>query len=89
MKYVLGIDLGTSGTKTVLFSQDGQAVSSALSGFMIVFLLAVSGATDLTGALTGYSNNSLWLIVIGFIMAGFKMWNDHVERQKQLKGVEG
>lgn len=30
MKYVLGIDLGTSGTKTVLFSQDGQAVSSAL-----------------------------------------------------------
>ena len=46
-----------------------QAVSSALSGFMIVFLLAVSGATDLTGALTGYSNNSLWLIVIGFIMA--------------------
>ncbi len=28
-KYLLGIDLGTSGTKTVLFSQDGQAVSSA------------------------------------------------------------
>jgi len=29
MKYVLGIDLGTSGTKTVLFSQDGRAVCSA------------------------------------------------------------
>ena len=29
MKYVLGIDLGTSGTKTVLFSQDGHAVCSA------------------------------------------------------------
>lgn len=29
MKYLLGIDLGTSGTKTVLFSQDGCAVCSS------------------------------------------------------------
>lgn len=29
MKYVLGIDLGTSGTKTVLFEQTGRAVASA------------------------------------------------------------
>ena len=29
MKYVLGIDLGTSGTKTVLFQQDGVGVCSA------------------------------------------------------------
>lgn len=29
MKYLLGIDLGTSGTKTVLFGQDGHAVCSA------------------------------------------------------------
>ncbi len=29
MKYVLGIDLGTSGTKTVLFDQTGCAVASA------------------------------------------------------------
>ena len=29
MKYVLGIDLGTSGTKTVLFDQYGTAVCSA------------------------------------------------------------
>ncbi len=29
MKYLLGIDLGTSGTKTVLFSADGVAVASA------------------------------------------------------------
>lgn len=29
MKYVLGIDLGTSGTKTVLFDQEGHAVCSA------------------------------------------------------------
>ena len=29
MKYVLGIDLGTSGTKTVLFDQNGTAMASA------------------------------------------------------------
>ena len=29
MKYVIGIDLGTSGTKTVLFTQEGAAVCSA------------------------------------------------------------
>ena len=29
MKYVLGIDLGTSGTKTVLFDQDGKGIRSA------------------------------------------------------------
>ncbi|MBQ8072315.1 MAG: xylulokinase [Clostridia bacterium] len=29
MKYVLGIDLGTSGTKTVLFDQEGKAMASA------------------------------------------------------------
>lgn len=30
MKYVLGIDIGTSGTKTVLFDEKGTAISSAL-----------------------------------------------------------
>jgi len=29
MKYLLGIDLGTSGTKTVLFNEDGVVISSA------------------------------------------------------------
>ncbi|MCL2424719.1 MAG: xylulokinase [Oscillospiraceae bacterium] len=29
MKYLIGIDLGTSGTKTVLFSEDGIAICSA------------------------------------------------------------
>ena len=29
MKYLLGIDLGTSGTKTVVFTEDGVAISSA------------------------------------------------------------
>lgn len=28
-------------------------------------------------------------MLIGFIMAGFKAWNVHVEKQKQLKGSEG
>ena len=30
MKYLLGIDLGTSGTKTVLFDQNGKGICSAL-----------------------------------------------------------
>ncbi len=29
MKYLLGIDLGTSGTKTVLFTQEGKSIASA------------------------------------------------------------
>ena len=29
MKYLLGIDLGTSGTKTVLFDQNGKGICSA------------------------------------------------------------
>ena len=29
MQYLLGIDLGTSGTKTVLFDQGGRALASA------------------------------------------------------------
>ena len=29
MEYVIGIDLGTSGTKTVLFNREGQVVASA------------------------------------------------------------
>lgn len=29
MEYLLGIDLGTSGTKTVLFDMNGSAVASA------------------------------------------------------------
>ena len=46
-----------------------QAVDDALSGLLIVFLLAVMNATKLAGAFSGYSNTALWLIVIGFIMA--------------------
>ncbi|MCL1964666.1 MAG: FGGY family carbohydrate kinase, partial [Firmicutes bacterium] len=33
MRYVIGIDLGTSGTKTVLFRQDGEAVASAAAEY--------------------------------------------------------
>lgn len=47
-----------------------QAVDDALSGIMIVFLLAAFKAVPkLTEAFSGYANTSLWLIVIGFIMA--------------------
>lgn len=46
-----------------------QAMSDAVSGIFIVFLLAVTGAVSLSGSLSGYSNTSLWLIVIGFVMA--------------------
>ncbi|EGO64123.1 SLC13 family permease [Acetonema longum] len=47
-----------------------QALEDALSSMVIVFLLAALKATDLNGAFSGYANTSLWLIVIGFIMAG-------------------
>jgi anion transporter len=47
-----------------------QAIDDALSGLLIVFLLAALNATTVAGAFSGYSNTSLWLIVIGFIMAG-------------------
>ncbi len=46
-----------------------QAVDDALSGILIIFLLAVLKATTLAGAFAGYANTSLWLIVIGFVMA--------------------
>ncbi|MDU4960524.1 MAG: DASS family sodium-coupled anion symporter [Sporomusaceae bacterium] len=47
-----------------------QAIDDALSGLLIVFLLAALNATTVAGAFGGYANTSLWLIVIGFIMAG-------------------
>lgn len=36
MKYLLGIDLGTSGTKTVLFDETGAAVASALEEYPLL-----------------------------------------------------
>lgn len=47
-----------------------QAIDDALSGLLIVFLLAALKAHSVAGAFSGYSNTSLWLIVVGFIMAG-------------------
>lgn len=47
-----------------------QAMDDALSGLLIVFLLAALKAHSVAGAFSGYSNTSLWLIVVGFIMAG-------------------
>ena len=46
------------------------AVEGALSGIMIVFLLALSHAAPVKVAFSGYANTSVWLIVVGFIMAG-------------------
>lgn len=36
MKYLLGIDLGTSGTKTVLFDQNGVAIASSLKEYPLL-----------------------------------------------------
>jgi len=47
-----------------------QALDDAISGLVIVFLLAALGAVKVGAAFSGYSNTAVWLIVIGFIMAG-------------------
>ena len=36
MSYLLGIDLGTSGTKTVLFDTDGNVVASSTVGYPLI-----------------------------------------------------
>ncbi|MCI1820892.1 MAG: anion permease [Megasphaera sp.] len=46
------------------------AVEGAISGIMIVFLLAITKAASVGVAFSGYANSSVWLIVVGFIMAG-------------------
>lgn len=46
------------------------AVEGAMSGLIIVFLLAATHAATVKQAFIGYANTSVWLIVIGFIMAG-------------------
>ena len=33
MAYLLGVDIGTSGTKTVLFDEQGNALASALQEY--------------------------------------------------------
>ncbi|MCI6797357.1 MAG: xylulokinase [Succinatimonas sp.] len=38
MKYLLGVDLGTSGTKTVLFDEEGNAIASALREYPLIQL---------------------------------------------------
>lgn len=47
-----------------------QALEDALSGLVIVFLLAALQASSIAVAFSGYANTSVWLIVLGFIMAG-------------------
>ena len=36
MRYILGIDVGTSGTKTVLFNEMGETISSVTVGYKII-----------------------------------------------------
>lgn len=47
-----------------------QSMSDAVSGITIVLLLAGLNVVNLGDALSGYANTALWLIVIGFVMAG-------------------
>lgn len=46
-----------------------EAFNDAVSGLIIVFLLAALKATSAGDAFIGYSKTSLWLLVVGFIMA--------------------
>lgn len=36
MKYLLGIDVGTTGTKTVVFREDGKSIHSAYCGYSVI-----------------------------------------------------
>ena len=38
MAYLLGIDIGTSGTKTVLFNEHGNTVASAIGEYPFISL---------------------------------------------------
>lgn len=46
-----------------------EALEDALSGIVVIFLLSIANVTTVSGALSGYSNSALWLLIIGFIMA--------------------
>ena len=56
MAYILGVDIGTSGTKTVLFSEDGTPVASALYDYpataMPSRILRTGGTPALTVSVT-------------------------------------
>jgi anion transporter len=59
--------LGTAAFAIVIWVTG--AVDDALSGLMIVFLLASLKAGSLSSAFSGFANTALWLLVVGFIMA--------------------
>ncbi|MDF2570804.1 MAG: Sodium:sulfate symporter transrane, partial [Sporomusa sp.] len=46
-----------------------QVFPDAVSGLIILVLLAVSGAVKMSGVFSGYANTALWLMTIGFMMA--------------------
>ncbi|MHC1714184.1 MAG: DASS family sodium-coupled anion symporter [Acidaminococcaceae bacterium] len=59
--------LGTAAFAIVIWVTG--AVEDALSGLIIVFLLAALKAGTLGNAFGGFANTALWLLVVGFIMA--------------------
>ena len=67
MKYVLGIDLGTSATKTVLFDEKGNVVASAMAITKaaalayLMFNLFTPPCFAALGALSSEMQNKKWL----------------------------
>lgn len=60
-----------------------QAVEEAVSGLIIVFLLAALKAGTLGAAFSGFANSALWLLVAGFIMAAC-MEKSHLSKRIAL-----
>ena len=76
----------------------GMGIGFTIAMFMISFVREILGNGTFFGMeVFGPSYQPALIMalppgafmLIGFIMAGFKIWNEHVERQRQLKGSEG
>lgn len=67
-EYLLGIDVGTTGTQTLLFSTDGQLAGQAYCGY------------DLYTPEVGYSEQnpqmpgSFWPVVHRKVRSGYRWW---------------
>ena len=66
MAYILGVDIGTSGTKTVLFSEDGTPVASAL--YDLHHLIRCTLCAEYRSALSKYAGKILRLHYTAVIM---------------------
>lgn len=76
----------------------GMGIGFTIAMFLISFIREILGNGTFFGmSVFGPSYQPALIMalppgafmLIGFIMAGFKIWNKHVEKQRQLKGVEG